>query len=254
MSKVEVTRLLVQAARNWFDGMSEQKKRQYVKLHPDSKYARSFRPSNLKAGKNWSAHARITDPEHHRKHAKHHAIASHFLGEKLKGTRGKADRDEILEQISNRNKWKEKHLKMFKKLGGIELGDGKSLVNSHMRQFRRNPSKENPGEQIVPPMSEDFYSVGDKAGKFRMQPNMSLNDFQMRASSRLGIPDLSVSARGDANNNTDSVSLTNGYTQSQKESPRTYMFQKSPDKGHGQLESPLPISVRESMGLYSDKE
>lgn len=231
------------AAVNWFDNLSEQKKREYVKLHPDSKYARSFKPSNLKAGKSWSAHSRILDPEHHRKHAKHHAIAGYFLKEKLKSVRSKPDRDDILEQISKRKKWEDLHSKMFKKLGGT-LVDERHVVKSHMRQFRRNPSKENSGERMAPPMKDAGVSVGDINGQFGLQPNMSIPELQTRASSRLSL------ARGDEVTDTSGVSLTNGYTHSQKESPFEFGFQKDLDKGQSQLKTPLPINVKTNMELY----
>lgn len=47
-----LSRLKIQAA-NWFDTLTERQKKEYLKEHPDSKYAKNYKPKSLKKESPW---------------------------------------------------------------------------------------------------------------------------------------------------------------------------------------------------------
>jgi len=78
---------------------------------------------SVKAGKNWAAHAKIEDAEHHRRQEKHHNIAIAHLKKKIEGVipktaKAKQEHAEVQAQIDLRKKWAARHNKRFNELGG----------------------------------------------------------------------------------------------------------------------------------------
>lgn len=124
--EVEIAALTKETFRSW----PLEKREAYLKEHPNSKYhyhellekkGIELPATTPKLGTNWAAHARHPDPDHHRRHAKAHAIAAHHIEEKIKKLRprtklGVAEKHELMEQASLRKKWQQRHQKLYKKL------------------------------------------------------------------------------------------------------------------------------------------
>jgi hypothetical protein len=59
--------------KQWFDSLSPDQQKQYLKLHPHSK----LNPSGPKFGANWESHLAHGDVGHHISHAAEHKLQAH---------------------------------------------------------------------------------------------------------------------------------------------------------------------------------
>ncbi len=118
----EIAALSKETFRNW----PIERREAYLKAHPNSKFhyhelierkGVKLPATTPKLGTNWAEHARYPDPDHHRRHAKAHAIAAEHIKEQAKKHRAHTPAyHDLLEQASLRLKWKERHEKLYKKL------------------------------------------------------------------------------------------------------------------------------------------
>lgn len=98
-----------------------EKREEYLKKHPGSKFhwhnilekKRVKLPTEVpKLGTNWKEHLYYADPDHHRRHAKAHTIASEHLTAQAGAAKG-AKKEKLLKEAAKRKQWAAKHTKVY---------------------------------------------------------------------------------------------------------------------------------------------